>query len=116
MKILEAIVLISLLLGLTQCLKQTFSMGYHRKLDEDCDLLNWCEGNLKCRDFRCKPKDVKDNQVPWAPEGIKCDKVHLCKKGTKCIAHRCESIVENTSAITPNTTNLNATQMNTTTN
>lgn len=115
---LKVLVICVSLFSLTMCLKRSFMFGFDRKLDQDCDLINWCEGDLKCRDYRCKPQDTKDNQVPWAPQGIKCDQMHVCQEGKKCIKHRCESIIQsNSSIITPNATtqsNANETHSNTT--
>jgi hypothetical protein len=58
-------------------------------LGDDCDLTEYCCEGLVCKDYRCAVKGTKDNQVPWAPKGVKCDFFHHCKKHKKCESHRC---------------------------
>ena len=59
------------------------------QLGDDCDLTEYCCGKNVCKDYRCSPKGTKENQVKWAPKGIKCDYFHHCKKYFKCESHRC---------------------------
>ena len=56
----------------------------------DCDLTSCCCGNYECKDYRCAKKGTKENQVAWAPKGLKCDWFHHCKKGLHCQSHRCD--------------------------
>ncbi len=55
----------------------------------DCDLTSYCCTDLICKDYRCQPKGTKENQLAWAPDGVKCDWFHHCGKGKKCKQHRC---------------------------
>jgi hypothetical protein len=58
-----------------------------RRLNEDCDVWNCCEGDIVCKDFRCSPRDTPDNQLEWG--AIKCDWAHKCNDNKRCIEHRC---------------------------
>lgn len=59
------------------------------KLLESCDLSKYCCEDLVCKDYRCALKGTPDNKMSWAPDGIKCDWFHHCKKGLKCEKNRC---------------------------
>ena len=56
---------------------------------DSCDLLHTCCGKLRCRDYVCQPKNVKDNQIEWAPKGLKCDWFHHCTEDYECQSNRC---------------------------
>ncbi len=58
----------------------------------DCDFTSYCCSKYVCKDYRCTTKATKDNQVGWDKSkkaGNKCDWFHHCKKGRKCMSHRC---------------------------
>ena len=58
----------------------------------DCDFTSYCCGKNECKDYRCALQGTKDNQIGWDKsnkEGNKCDWFHHCKKGRKCMSHRC---------------------------
>ena len=47
------------------------------------------------KDYRYSIKGTKDNQVGWDKSkkaGNKCDWLHHCKKGRKCMSHRCYNV------------------------
>ena len=61
-------------------------------LKNDCDFTSYCCDPYVCKDYRCAVKGTKDNQIGWdksKKEGNKCDWFHHCKKGRKCMSHRC---------------------------
>jgi hypothetical protein len=60
-----------------------------RSLGQDCDGAHWCDGDLKCRDYRCATKNTAEDQIAWAPNGLKCDWFHKCKDHFECTEHRC---------------------------
>ncbi len=60
-------------------------------LGQDCDAMEYCCMDYVCKDYRCAQKGTEDNQIPWAPEGPKCDWGHHCKDGFHCMSHRCYS-------------------------
>ena len=55
----------------------------------DCDATSYCCANLVCKDYRCNYKGTKENQIAWAPDGVKCDWFHHCGSNYKCQSHRC---------------------------
>ena len=61
-------------------------------LNNDCDFTSYCCDPYVCKDYRCAVKGTKDNQIGWdksKKEGNKCDWFHHCKKGRRCMSHRC---------------------------
>ena len=78
------------------CLNVVYSSNLHKteakaKHGDDCSLFNWCEGDLKCHDYRCLNETELQNatELPRAPEGNVCDWFHHCKDGYHCESHRC---------------------------
>lgn len=75
-----------------------FSICYSAKLKSKCecatifapcDLSKYCCDDLVCSDYRCSLKGTEKNKLAWAPDGIKCDWFHHCRKGFKCTYNRC---------------------------
>ena len=80
------------------CLNAVYSSNLHKteaqaKHGDDCSLFNWCEGDLKCHDYRCLNETELQNatDLPRAPEGNVCDWFHHCKDGYHCENHRCSA-------------------------
>lgn len=53
----------------------------------DCDYSNPCCAGY-CVNDRCQAEKAADT-LKYYPLGDRCNRVHECKKGSKCIEHRC---------------------------
>ena len=103
------------------CLNVVYSSNLHKteaqaKHGDDCSLFNWCEGDLKCHDYRCLNETELQNatDLPRAPEGIVCDWFHHCKDGYHCENHRCAADnVTNTTSVVYNQSEKNENKQHT---
>lgn len=84
-----------------------------QRLGEDCDIFNWCDEGLSCKDYRCVLQGTAtENMVAWAPEGPKCDLSHPCQDPLECIEHRCVYPARSNNTTIVNTTETNFTLLN----
>ena len=64
---------------------------------EPCWSFKWCGGNMTCVDYRCLFPEEKENHtvIEFSPNGPKCNFLHHCVEGYKCVDNYCQFINSN---------------------